>query len=196
MSPNDLAHTYAAQALGLTGFVILDWRIAVPLRPDLFLSGVEAGAVNATAWRQRLRTPPGMVKVKADIGDMKDVEVWATSTRALAQRISDVTGLAVHKVQITDSGKQPAPPPPARPSRDPAGDRFPDLVTREPGRACGQCDNYTAGHACSTPETSGILRPAPKALRRCPGFVPLWDATDKRGAAELWPELPAAEVLA
>jgi len=196
MSPNDRAYTYAAQALGLTGFVVLDWRIAVRLRPDLFPSGVEAGAVNATAWRQRLRTPPGMVKARADIGDMKDVEVWATSTRALAQRISDVTGLAVHKVQITDSGKTSAPPPPARPGRDPAADRFADLVTREPGRTCGQCDRYTAAHACATPEVSGVPHPAPKTLRRCPGFVPLWDANDKRGAAELWPELPAAEVPA
>ena len=71
MSPNDLAYTYAAQALGLTGFVILDWRIAVRQRPDLFATGVEAGAVNATAWRLRLRTPPGMVKARADIGDLR-----------------------------------------------------------------------------------------------------------------------------
>lgn len=196
MSPNDLAYTYAAQHLGLTGIAVLDWRIAVRLRPDLFPSGVEAGAVNSTAWRLRLRTPPGMVKVRADIGDLTGVEVWATSTRALGQRISDLTGLPVRELWVTDSGKQPAPPPAAQPSRDPAGDAFPDLVTREPGRTCGQCDRYTAAHTCATPGVSGILHPAPKALRRCPGFVPLWDATDKRGAAELWPELPAAEVLA
>lgn len=194
MSPNDRAVSYVAQSIGFTGLALLDWHVALRQRPDLFGSGVEASSVAAHGWRTRYRRPPGMRTGRADMGDLVGVEVWALSDRRLAERIEEVTGLTVHRL-VLDPVAKPTPAP-ARAGHDPAGDRHAGLVTKQPGRACQDCERFTAAHLCSTSAASGIERPSPRALRRCVAFTPLWDSLDKRDGRALWPELVAAEATA
>jgi len=194
MSPNDRAFIYAAQALGHAGFAILDWTVALRLRPDLFDSGIEASAVNGPAWRLRLR-PAGVLRLRVDIGEQKDVEVWAFSETRLAERIAEVTGFTVGEVRLAETKPAPAPQPAAS-GPDPAGDRYVGVATARPGRTCSQCERYMASHACGVPEASGIARPAARVPRRCLAFEPLWDDTDRRDGRALWPELLEVEAPA
>jgi len=194
----DRAIRYIYETLGASGFVVLHWRLFVR-RPDLVQSGIDAAAAMAEARRwSRLQLPEGAGRFRALMPELGGyVEVWAWSGDRLAERITVTTGLAVESLAQETGGAAPAITAPSMPRPDPAGDRHAGVVTREPGRTCSECENYTAAHACGAAERSGIARPAARTPRRCIAFVPLWDDTDRRDGRRLWPELArAAEVQA
>lgn len=87
-------HNYLVQALGATGFCVLDTRIAFELRPDLFASQQEALAT------LREPNPPirGVHRVTAEISGFGKVLVLTRSMDRLAERISWVTGREVVSV--------------------------------------------------------------------------------------------------
>ncbi len=194
----DRACTYVTQSLAGAGLVVLHWKAAVRLRPDLFASVIDADAAMAAARRHnRLEPPDGAVRARVDIATLgQDVEVWAWVAESLEVRIRTATGFSAAVVAVTHE-TIPAAARPALPVMpDPGGDLHVGWVTLEPGRTCSSCEHLTAAHGCAIPKVSGVERPSPRALRRCLAFQPLWDAVDQCTGAVLWPELVQAAGVA
>jgi hypothetical protein len=190
----DRAIRYLAEALASTGFVLVHWRPAARLRWDLFGTGQEADQALGLARRHnRLHRPPEAFEVMVDVAGLGSIPCWCWTTDDLAQRVRAATGFEATLVALTHEPIPVAAARPALPVRpDPGGDLHAGRVTREPGRTCSSCENFTAGHACAVPKVSGVERPSPRALRRCLAFQPLFDATDMRDGGALWPELAEA----
>jgi hypothetical protein len=101
--------TYALEAAAAAGFAVMHIRVAAMLRPDLYPHG------NACRDFSQNITLPGAkaMKVKLD-GLGEPVPVLTRSTRRLAERIEEVTGISAFVI-----GEMVAAPPQALPKGDP-----------------------------------------------------------------------------
>ena len=184
---------YTHQALAASGFAILDSRIAITLRPDLWTSGLEAtGGFGLNDTRNRLRGIGGVKRFCARlIGVDGTLTVLARSSDNLAKRIEWVTGFEVREIfEEQEIAGIPAPRdvPRRRPPQS-ADDQHAGIQTAEGSRTCSSCNAMSAGNSCRNASISGLEYPSANVQRRCLGYTPKWDAYDKRPGSELWPEL-------
>lgn len=185
------AQKYVTESLAASGLAVISGQVACTLRPDLWSAGTTAGMELA-----KLRTDyllgVGRFTVQLD-GLNRPVTVLARSDDRLALRLQWLTGMAVLDIGEVAAAKapqaMPTQPPARAPAKDPRGDQFADVKTAEPGRSCGDCKRLAATGRCMDSELTGLEWPNRKALRRCPQFVPQWEAMDNRIGAQLWPEL-------
>lgn len=183
--------TYIHQSLSSAGFVILDHQFAATLRPDLW--GGNGGMEASWEFGKAENMINGITGVHSFILRLKgrrDITVLARSADHLARRIEWVLGEAVSAL-IPEQSIAGDPMVVERPSRAQRSstDRFAGVGTKEPGRACGDCDHFSAGHTCRKASESGIESPAAGLPRRCLSFSPLFDSLDSRKGPQLWPEL-------
>ena len=181
---------FITQSLAASGLAVLDSTIACLARPDLWNSGMEAAGDFSSKFFHPIDRP-GARRYQAHFeGKAGPVEVLARSDDRLALRLEWITGLRVEQLfAMDDFTRQPTTVSAALNSRDPGADLFAGVVTAEPGRSCGECDLMTVAGRCRKAAISGVEWPNRKASRRCPAFVALFDASDRRSGAELWPEL-------
>lgn len=190
------ANLYLDQQLAASGFAIQDSVIACTLRGDLWTSGMEASADFAPS-RFRLKDRPGVRRFSAVFKgrESRPVVVLARNADHLAMRIEWVTGLTVLDLYEEATGHQ-APTGSElhlKPRQEVSDDVHAGVLTKEPGRTCGDCEHITAGGRCKAYPASGIERPVQRALRRCVTFAPLFESMDSRTGRQLWPELTALE---
>lgn len=69
------------------------------------------------------------------------------------------------------------------------GDVHAGVVTANAPRTCGTCARLSAVGICISAAESGVRSPGVNIPRRCPAYVPMWGAADKRNGRQLWPEL-------
>lgn len=185
------AQRYVTESLAASGLAVIAGQVACTLRPDLWSSGTSAGADLA-----RLRTDylvgVGRYKILFD-GLNRPVEVLARSDDRLAVRLEWLVGMQVLEIGEVEAGKVSASAPiqtAARaPTVDPNGDRYAEIATANPGRACTDCVNLMLNGRCRAFEKSGLEWPSPNTLRRCLQLVPEYGTMDDRTGAQLWPEL-------
>lgn len=184
--------SYVGEALMGGGFAFVDlvwaWRHA----PHLWRNALDAVANETPSLAlQVARAWPGVQAYRVQIEDCPaSVEVLARSPARLAERIGEITGQRVLSVEpVEPPPRAPAEPPPPRAAGD---DRYAGVVTKESGRTCASCEHFSAGGACLRADLSGLARPAPRALRRCPAYAPDIESFDGRTGAQLWPELAGA----
>lgn len=188
--------TYISQQLGASGFAVLDSSIAFALRGDLWSSGVEAGADFAPSrFRPRDRTGVRRFSAVFKGRESRPVVVLARNADHLGLRLEWIVGLQVIDLYEEESGLQ-APTGSElhlKPRQEVSDDVHAGVLTKEPGRTCGDCEHITAGGRCKAFPASGIERPAQRALRRCVTFAPHFESMDSRTGRQLWPELTTVE---
>jgi len=186
--------SYVHQSLAGAGFAVLDPSVAATLRPDLWGSG--NGGIEAS-WEfsraeNMLNGLQGVRRffIRLD-GSTRDIPVVARSSEYLATRIEWTLGRAV--LDLVEVAQKSAPVAPTVPQTKAASiDRFPDIVTAEPGRTCSQCDHVSAAGSCIRAKDTGLSFPPPNLKHRCLWFKPHWNSTDSRTGRQLWPEIVAA----
>lgn len=190
------ANLYLDQQLAASGFAIQDSVIACTLRGDLWTSGMEASADFAPS-RFRLKDRPGVRQFIAVFKgrESRPVVVLARNSDHLALRIEWVTGLTVLDLYEEATGQQVPTGSELhhKPLQEVSDDVHAGVLTKEPGRTCGDCENITVGGRCKGYPASGIERPVQGTLRRCVAFTPKYDSVDSRTGRQLWPELTAVE---
>lgn len=161
--------------------------------PTDWYDGVQArGELASERLRVAVESMPGVHRFTCELGGIPGrVTVFARSPDLLARRIEWITGRACADLRL-DMPRFPVPmvrqieDRPALPATD---DRYAGRITIEGARTCGACENYTAGHTCRNQAASGLASPNAGNARRCLGFAPKFDATDRRTGVQLWPEL-------
>lgn len=184
------ALNFAQQALAHAGFAVLNARLAVEMRPDLWADGLTCAAEFGQAMaRNSFANLPG-IRLKVVLQDQSNaVTVVARSVDQLAARIEWLTGRKVVSMELAVTQSQAVVTPPAPQAQQ--EDRHHGVFTRESGVTCSDCSAFTAAHSCLSADQSGTAHPAANVERRCLAFVPLWDAADLRNGAARWPELLA-----
>lgn len=184
---------YINESLATTGLCIFDPQLAGVMRPDLWPSQVEARFDFSSRYGQAVATSfvqAGSKTCHAQVDSVGRVKVFFRSLDQLAQRIEWLTGFKVASIDTDGSPVTLVPPvqTEALQRRNP-GDVYAELTTKQPGRTCGACENYSSASSCIEHVRSGIQHPAANVLRRCPAFQPLHTEADSRNGLALWPEI-------
>lgn len=183
---------YLHDSLSATGFVALSSAVALRLRPDLWSTGLQCvGEFAQAARRNQFASVPHTIRLTAKFAGIEQpVPVLARSTKRLAERIEEVTGLQVleivegEEIKPRDSagaGNQakwrefrqgraqaaqaPDTLPPPRKER-PVPPDVEGLVGQfaEPPRPCTACGNRTGAGGC-LPATRGEFPGRPTHYR-------------------------------
>jgi len=188
---------YGQQCLASAGFVVWDNRVAMKVAPHLWNGdGLNCrhdfGRLYADQVLHHLLAPT-CHQISLNLEGFGPCLVLARSLDQIEQRVLWITGL-----RVVPAGQElPAPAKPRverpAPAPEPNGDQFHGIVTREPGRTCSACEHMSPGSACTQSEKSGLQFPKLNVLRRCPAFVPHFDAIDGRTGERLWPELSLSQ---
>lgn len=184
---------YGQQCLASAGFVIWDNRVAMRVSPhhwngDGLNCRHDFGRLYADQVLHQLLAPT-CHQISLNLEGFGPCLVLARSLDQIEQRVLWITGL-----RVVPAGQEvPAPTRwrDERPAPTPApnGDRFHGVATKQPGRTCSGCEHMSPGSTCTKSGVSGLKHPLINAVRRCPAFVPHFDAVDSRTGAQLWPEL-------
>jgi hypothetical protein len=198
---------YLHQSLAATGFVIMSSEIAIRQRPDLWGGYMECGAEFSRAInRNQFANLPNTLRLTARLaGVARPVLILARSMSRLGERIEEITGMAVEKLEPeTQSPRTVASIPPRRDAIVPDDIEHADTITREPPRSCRQCDNLANDGGClpamrgQFPGRPAHYRPTVTHPRRCLKYTPSrnlveGDRPDYRTGPELWPEILAQQ---
>lgn len=196
---------YGRESLASAGFVIWDTRVAMRIRPDLWPSGgMQCSHDFVTLYARQVvdaTFAPGCHELMLNLDGVGPCKVLARSLDQLEKRVEWLTGIRVLPMVATKERQpikpQPTPAPEVlAPVRNSTGDVYEGITTKEAGRTCASCNNFSAGHACTKQGKSGMAVPSPMVLRRCPAYQPIYGTSDDRSGVLLWPELklvPAKE---
>lgn len=189
---------YIVRSLAASGVAVCHHTIAMHAAPTDWYDGVQArGELASERLRVAVGNMSGLHRFTCQLAGIPDrVMVLARSANELARRIEWLTGRECSDLR-TDT-EQPAVAMVRqineRPAASPTDDRYAGRPTKEGPRTCGDCEKFTAGHACRDQHTSGLALPNPRAARRCLGFTPKFNSIDQRTGPQLWPELVAKPV--
>ncbi|MCV2218895.1 hypothetical protein [Thauera sp. Sel9] len=100
------SQTYAAQSIAASGIAIMDWRIALELRPDLWSSAQDCH-INFIS-DQKL---DGTHRLTATLEGHGKVRVYARSLDLLEKRIEWIAGRRVIELKPAELEQAPAPKP-------------------------------------------------------------------------------------
>lgn len=198
---------YLHQSLAATGFAIMNSEIAIRQRPDLWGGYMECGAEFSRAInRNQFASLPNTLRLTARLaGVASPVLVLARSMSRLGERIEEITGMAVERLEPeTKTARTVAPIQPRRDTPVPDDIEHSNTATIEPPRSCRQCDNLTNDGGCMSamrgqfPGRPAHYRPTANHPRRCLKYTPgrnlvEGDRADYRTGPELWPEIAAQQ---
>lgn len=184
---------YGWECLASAGFCVWHHGVAMKVAPHIWANNglncrSDFGKLYPNQAMHALLAP-GCHQITLNLEGFGPCLVLARSLDQIEQRVLWVTGLRV--VPAGQELPTPAKPKVERPAPtpEPNGDRFHGVATKQPGRTCSGCENMSPGSSCTKSEKSGLQFPKLNVLRRCPAFVPHFDAIDGRSGLVLWPEL-------
>lgn len=103
------AERYVVEALAHTGFAILSPMVAYRLRPDILRSASDAGfAFNGLDLVKDLSQMGALAFYRARLQEVGEAVVVARSGKRLAERIEELTGLAVLSLEPFQPEPRPA----------------------------------------------------------------------------------------